>query len=135
MSFVGIPFRDGGRDRSGCDCWGLVRLVHAELAGVDLPAYGEIAASNLLAIVRAMDTGAQDAAVWRRVDDLPRRALDVVTMRGFGATGRAPLHVGVMLDPRRLLHVEESTDSVTVPLDHPSVAGRLLGFHRHADLP
>lgn len=38
-TYVGIPYADHRSDRSGCDCWGLVRLVYRERAGVVLPAY------------------------------------------------------------------------------------------------
>ena len=34
--YVGLPWRIGGRDRRGLDCFGLVRLVLAEQAGIIL---------------------------------------------------------------------------------------------------
>ncbi|NMW23861.1 C40 family peptidase, partial [Rhodanobacter denitrificans] len=39
--YVGIPYRTHGRDRAGVDCWGLVRLVMAEVFGAELPDYGD----------------------------------------------------------------------------------------------
>ena len=37
-----IPYRDHGRDWTGCDCWGLVRMVRFALRGDFLPSYGGI---------------------------------------------------------------------------------------------
>jgi len=39
--FIGLPYTDKGRDRTGCDCWGLVRLALAEVAGITLPDYSD----------------------------------------------------------------------------------------------
>lgn len=36
--FIGVPFVNGGRDFSGCDCWGMVRLVFQEY-GIEVPDY------------------------------------------------------------------------------------------------
>ena len=133
MSYVGIPFVDGGRERSGCDCWGLLRLVYREEAGIELPSYGEIGAHELMAISRELSRGMIDQT-WRRVDGEAPRFLDVAVMKRLDKTGAVPVHVGVMLDRRRLLHVEVETDSVLIPANHPSIASRLVGFYRHRDI-
>jgi cell wall-associated NlpC family hydrolase len=38
-SYVGIPFRSRGRDRSGCDCYGLLALVLSEVFHLEVPSY------------------------------------------------------------------------------------------------
>jgi cell wall-associated NlpC family hydrolase len=131
--YIGIPFIDGGRDMTGCDCWGLIRLVYRLEAGIELPSYGEIAAADLLAVARSMRDDAF-ADPWRRVTDEPRRPMDVVLMRRLGDGGKAPVHVGIMVDPKRMLHIVEAADSHTVPLDHPTVKPRILDFFRHRNL-
>lgn len=48
--YVGLPFVDGGRDWKGCDCWGLVKLILQTECGIEVPSYGDIAASELLKV-------------------------------------------------------------------------------------
>lgn len=133
--YAGIPFVDGGRDRSGTDCWGLVRLYLSETFGLDLPTYSETPASDLTGTTAAV-AAAMGEGTWRRVDE-PREG-DVVVMRGWemvsGRTTRTLRHVGVVTYDGRLLHVEAGTDSVVVPFNHASVRHRIESFWRHRDL-
>lgn len=125
--YVGVPFVDGGRGPDGYDCWGLVREVYARELGIMLPSYGEISAHDLAQIAREMRTRADDG--WRAP---PAPApFDVCLMRG--PSGRAAVvHVGVMVDADRVLHVEAATAAVVVPVRHYSIAGRILGYRRPA---
>lgn len=135
-ALVGVPFRDGGRDAKGADCWGLVRLFMAE-AGVVLPDYSETPAADLMAVARDV-TAAAASETWLKVDRGALQPGDVVLLTARakvdGRPRTLPGHVGVMIDSRRMLHVEESTASVVVPLGHPSVRNRLAGFFRHRSL-
>lgn len=124
--YVGVPFVDGGRDMAGLDCWGLVRLIYADQLGITLPSYGEISARDLLGVARAIE-GGQEA--WR-VSELPD-AFDVVAMRFYSRSWVG--HVGVMVDSKKLIHVEKATAAVVVPLGHPSVRFRIAGFRRHRE--
>lgn len=127
-AYVGLPFVDGGRDRAGCDCWGLVRLVYRDCLGIDLPSYGEISARDLIRVARAMGDG-QAAPCWAAVEAVPV-PYDVVLMRARGAS-RSVAHVGVAVDAARVLHTEAGRGAAVVPLSHISVAGRIVGLRRY----
>ncbi|MBL8578890.1 MAG: C40 family peptidase [Mesorhizobium sp.] len=132
MSYIGIPFLDRGRDKAGCDCWGLVRLVFAD-RGVDLPTYGEIGAKEVLAVARAMQA---DSIVepWLEATK-PYRKLDVVVMKRLSEIGRAPVHVGVLIDAKRMLHTTKDVGSAhIVPLNSPALPFRVFGVYRHKEL-
>lgn len=125
--YVGIPFLDGGRDRAGCDCWGLVRLVFAEVLGIELPTYGEISARDLARVTRTIRDHSA-LAPWLPVAG-DARPFDVLVMAG------RPQHVGVMVDARHVLHVEAATAAVIVPAARsPQVRWRRLSLHRHEAL-
>lgn len=119
--WIGRPF---GAERF--NCWTLVCEVYADQLGITLPPYGEISARDLSRVAREMGRGKDDG--WLPVER--PREFDVALMRS-GRGGRLVVHVGVMIDGLRMLHVEEATAAVVVPVAHFSVAGRIMGYRRH----
>ena len=125
--YLGLPFVDGGRTWSGVDCWGLVRLVFKHERGIELPTYGDIPASELIRIAyKVKEETAKEP--WNAVS-IPQ-AIDMAVMY----SRHAPIHVGVMVDNKYLLHVEKGTNCVLIDKDHPSVFFRSIGFFRHTEL-
>jgi cell wall-associated NlpC family hydrolase len=137
--YVGLPFLDGGRKRTdgGLDCWGLVRLIYAEQAGIELPSYGEISAADLAGVAGAIAADCF-ADPWSRVDIAEARILDVVVVKDWvrvdGRPQRRPAHVGVMIDAGRLLHVRIASAAVIIPLTAADIRFRIHGLFRHRSL-
>lgn len=123
--YVGLRFVDHGRTMAGVDCWGLVRLIMKDQCNIELPSYGEISATELIAVTKTI---AQESnrEPWQEVKT--PKAFDVVLMRG------RPLHVGIMVSDKHVIHVEETTSSVLLPLTHNAIKHRLCGFRRHREL-
>ncbi len=125
--YVGLPFKDGGRDMQGVDCWGLVRLVLQTECGIEVPSYGEINASELLKICHKIAEDAQREP-WLPV--INPQAFDVAVMR----KRLGPSHVGIMFNRFNMLHVEAATSAVLINIKHPSVAFRSTNYFRHRGL-
>lgn len=125
--YLGLPFVRGGRDRAGLDCWGLVRLVLSDLADLDLPSYD--GCYSEADAIRAAKRGGD----WLPITS--PQAFDVMVMltpvAGFGVV---PLHVGVMLSPRMLLHIDEGRPSECVDANARHIRTRFDGYFRHRDL-
>ena len=92
--------------------------------GIVLPVYGEISARDLLAVARGIRDGQER---WRPVER--PQSFDVALLRS--GRSAAVVHVGVMVDAERLLHVEASA-AVIVPIRHFTVASRIAGYRRYA---
>lgn len=131
--YIGIPFVTEGASFKGAHCWGLVRLVFMTERGITLPAYGEISAQDLLAAARAVRSDSAGDP-WSPVAG-DRQPFDVLLMRCRPAGGGMLIaHCGIMVTPAHVLHVEEATASVCVPVGHPSVRARAAGAFRHRGL-
>lgn len=124
---MGLPFREGGADRRGVFCWGLVALVYRDVAGIDLPLHETVAIDDLAAVSARIGAGALVPPWTTEVPPGSERPLDVVVM----SFRRLPTHVGLIVDRGFLLHAQEATCSVIVPLGDRSVSRRLLGIYRH----
>lgn len=100
--YIGIPFKDGGRDALGCDCWGLVRLVYAEQLGIDLPLVdGYTHVKDGPGIQAMLD---QWLPQWALTDEPGEWDVPLFRMAGIA-------HVGVMIDSTRMLHVMHGRDA------------------------
>lgn len=127
---VGTPFVERGRSRDGWDCWGLVRVAFADLVGIQLSAH-PVGAYDALAVTRAMraETTGGD---WHPVAIGEEQPMDVVVMQTIHATGHvAELHVGLVVRPGKLIHVEEPAGTMCVGFYHFSVDGRIRRIWRH----
>ena len=98
--YVGLPFKDKGRDRDGLDCWGLLCLIYAEKAGIILPSYRDdyVTAADHKALESLMQDSVGD---WREVSESEAQPLDGVLMR----RGGIECHVGVVVKRGYVLHI------------------------------
>ncbi|MCA3794579.1 MAG: hypothetical protein IOC66_20125 [Burkholderia sp.] len=122
--YIGLPFGEG---QGEVTCWSLVARIYRECLAIDLPAYGEISARDLVRVARTMEARKDDG--WQAVER--PQAFDVCLMRAPRG-GAVVAHVGVMIDAQRVLHVEAASAAVVVPVKHFTVAGRILGYRRRA---
>lgn len=129
-AYMRIPFKDGGRGPDYFDCYGLVAAVMLDQKGIILPAYGEISATDLAKIGVEIERDANDYEQWLQIDRV--KEFDVCVMRWFGK--RETGHVGIMLDENRVLHTENHTGPMIVPITHFSIKSRIKYFRRHREL-
>ena len=123
--YIGIPFVSNGRTASGCDCYGLCRLVLEAEYGVKLPElsddYGN--ALNILETSRLFEKNLPVLAA-RRLEGPEERALAVITERG------RPCHLGIYAGGGYLLHTTAKTGCVAQRITAPDLSGRVQGYYR-----
>ena len=123
--YVGIPFVSGGRTLSGCDCYGLIRLVLQSEYGITLPELSgdysdarnreqtsKLFAENLPVLTAEKLAEAEDGSV-------------VVITEG----GR-PCHLGIVAGGGYILHAAEATGTICQRTSHPGLRGRIEGYYR-----
>lgn len=125
-TYIGLPFKEHGRDRQGVDCWGLVRLVLGEQFAVHLPSYADGYGSTEDAEdIGRLVQGEMDP--WRDIAQAEERPGDVVLMRLMNQ----PMHVGLVIGAGWMLHIEEGIDACLERYDSAKWRRRVLGIYRY----
>nr|BDD44770.1 tail assembly protein [bacterium] len=120
--YIRIPYLDRGRDESGCDCWGLVRLVLENEFGKTLPDLDYESAEIVEDRLFDVSVAAVDAEEVKHPENG-----DVVLIRG----GLLPQHIGVFVDGQ-VLHTAKGMGTVCERLSSPRLRGRIKGYYRVA---
>lgn len=124
--YIGLPFKDHGRDRTGLDCWGLVRLVMVERFSIALPSFSTEydRTTNAPRISRLID---REAPAWQKITFGHERLGDVAVMRMRGK----PMHVGLVLGDQQMLHIELMINSAIERYTSPAWIDRIHGLYRY----
>lgn len=124
-NYVGIPFVSGGRDDTGCDCYGLVRLILTEQYGYELPLLiGGYTNALDVAETRRLFTRNVPLLCGEKIENPEEKS---VALLNFG--GRL-CHVGLYAGDGYIIHSRHNVGAVCERIDSPSLAGRVEGWYR-----
>jgi hypothetical protein len=125
-NYVGIPYQNKGRDRSGVDCWGLVRLVYKQEYGVDLPSFAESYENSIGELIE--EAVNENKESWY-LTDKPETG-DIILFNILGHDS----HLGIYVGNNYFLHAAEGAKhSVIEKLTSVSWSRRIRGYYRYRE--
>lgn len=124
QDYIGIPFVSGGRDRSGLDCYGLIRLVLMEQYGCKLPLLdGKY--DNALNLYDTSPLFFQQLPILtEKIAGPQERALALLEMH------QLPCHLGLFCGGESIIHSRAGVGVVAERLDSRRLPGRITGWYR-----
>lgn len=129
-NYIGIPFKDKGRDCEGADCWGLCRLVAKEQFNIDVPSYidvydspkdKEAISSNFYKVENG----------YKSIKFGEEKEGDFIVLRISGL----PFHMGIIICSGFMLHIGKGFDAVFESYRNSKWKHRVLGFYRYEITP
>lgn len=121
--YIGIPYKESGRDENGIDCWGLARLFYKQELGIDLPSYET-------ETVRSFDPKLSKSVEEFISNWTKTAAPKLGDLCLFNILGE-PIHVGLYLENGRFLHAREGHSSVIESIKKPNWNKRLEGIYTY----
>ena len=123
--YVGIPFLAKGREKTGVDCWGLVKLVYEEQFNTILPSFADHYEYD--DTERIAELTAQYKEAWE-VTIEPKPG-SVILFKVLGHVS----HVGIYIGNNNFLHCRENHSSAIESLDSINWNKRIAGYYNYAE--
>lgn len=123
--YVGIPFVSGGRGRTGCDCYGLVRLILMEQYGYDLPVLsGDYTNALNIAETKRLFCENVPLLCGERIAAPEEKAVALLKMSG------RLCHVGLYAGDGYIIHARHKVGVVCERLSSPQLSSFVEGWYR-----
>jgi hypothetical protein len=122
--YIGLPYKDNGRDIDGIDCWGLVRLYYKEELGIDLPSYTTEYYGRSDPDISSLVNLYKDN--WEKTTEYAPGDVIVFNMLG------EPSHVGVYIDNNKFIHCRSGANSVVESLTSSKWTKRIEGVYKYS---
>jgi len=134
--YIGIPWVSHGRGPEGYDCWGLIRFIAKDQFGWDWPSYDDTytlgSQADDVSVYKVNEGLIKD---WHKIHDDDQSAFKYIdrTIQGdiiWLKHKSHVVHMGMMLDTRKFIHVSATTDSIISRADHFIWKNKILGYYR-----
>lgn len=106
--YIGIPFKYGGRDKMGTDCWGVVVMVYKDHLGIDLFDIQEYEPSTEVSTTfyKSFSSVHKD---WKEIDMnlYSLHPYDIIVFALGKEQKNVPTHVAIYITFDRILHCTE----------------------------
>lgn len=124
IDLLGTPFKMGGRDKTGLDCYGLVKELYSRV-GITLPEYtSSHLSANDKTIISMMISQGLD--LFSRIYTPEPFSLVTFFIRPPFTT-----HIGVVMpDKYRFIHILKDTSVAVERLDAPEWEKRITGYFK-----
>lgn len=124
-----VPFLKKGRSYKGWDCWGLIYLGYRDVYRIQLPRYTDgYNSTRRQRELHDLINRKKTDEVWHKVETYRPGDVALMVLNGQAC------HVGLMVDQRRTLHVEEQMLAIVEPLEKTAIKNGLEGVYRHVNL-
>lgn len=124
LKYFKIPYVNNGRDHSGCDCYGLVKLLSKELDGKKLPNYHYEDAQN----PENGNIYLEELKKGKWVRCVAKKGA-MVLLRIDGVAN----HAGYMIDDTKFLHITKKTGVAMASINDSMFKNRIIGFGEFCD--
>lgn len=128
--YVGLPYKAGGRNFDGTDCYGIAVLVGKEELGIDLPDFTELLYDkDRYDIDKKEDHILRNLDIcWARVKK-PYKIFDCLIFNS-GKDCTLINHIGIYIGNNKFIHIIESQTSMISSLDNPYWENKVYGVMR-----
>ena len=123
--YIGIPYKELGRDEDGLDCWGLVRLIYTNECGIMLPSfdteYKSVKDFNINKIIE------EQRPNWTEIKKPQEFAVALINNYGM------PFHVGVIVNNKGdMIHSMEKRNTCIENIYSNNWKNKLVGIFTYA---
>lgn len=123
--YVGIPYKDYGRDTSGIDCWGLARLVYKNEFNIDLPSFTDSYQVGDREALQELISRNKES--WTKLDQPKEGCLVLFKILGNDS------HIGIAVSDTHFLHARDGYDSSIEAFDGINWKNRIAGYFQYQE--
>lgn len=121
--YVGLPFKALGRDHTGCDCYGLVRLCLNEQYNISLPSFSIYDDPDDRVEIQNIISDQIPLLEAEEMHELKEGAVVIMASHGLEA------HVGLLVEDNLVLHTTRGTGCIIQPVDSINIKNKIRGIY------